>query len=65
MLNLHTKEEKIQAFIRHVLVDEYFIFFNATAEKSNKILVLELGYELCFIFNSSHPCPDLFESLLM
>ena len=51
MQNLHTKDEKIQAFIRHVLIDEYFfVFFNAAAEKSNKILVLEIGYELCFIF---------------
>ena len=48
---LLTKNEEVQTFIRHILIYQYlFISFNAAAQKSNKIVVLELGYEHSFIF---------------
>ena len=47
---MHTKNEEIQAFVRQVFIDQYFLLFlRATSQEPNQIGVLEFGYELEFI----------------
>jgi hypothetical protein len=47
---MHTKDEVIQAFVRQVFIDQYFLLLSrATSQEPNQIQVLEFGYEMEFI----------------
>jgi hypothetical protein len=49
-MQMHTKDEEIQASVRQVLIDQYFLLFlRATSQEPNQIRVLEFGYKLEFI----------------
>jgi hypothetical protein len=46
-----TEYKVVQAFIRHVLIDQHsFISFNATTKKLDKVAVLKFGNQYNFIF---------------
>jgi hypothetical protein len=50
-MQVHTKDEEIQAFVWQVFVHQYFLLFlRATPQEPNQIAMLEFGYELDFIF---------------
>ena len=47
---MQTKDEEVQAFVRHVFINKHRFFpFNATTKKLNKIPVLEFGNQFNFI----------------
>ena len=51
MWKLQTKEEEIQAFVGHILINQYLLIpLGAVSQNSHKILVLQLGYKHDFIF---------------
>jgi hypothetical protein len=57
-MQMHTKDEEIQAFVWQVFIDQYFLLFlGATSQEPNQIPVLEFGYELDFIFELSETLP--------
>ena len=55
-----TKEEVIKTFVRHILVDEYFLFFFKTkSEQLDKISVLKLclnNYLILELFFALYRC---------
>jgi hypothetical protein len=49
-MQMHTKDEEIQAFVRQVFIHQYFLLFlRAATHEPNQVTVLEFGYELDFI----------------
>jgi hypothetical protein len=57
-MQMHTKDEEIQAFVWQVFIDQYFLLFlGATSQEPNQIPVLEFGNELDFIFELSETLP--------
>jgi hypothetical protein len=50
-MQMHTKDEEIQAFVRQKFIHQYFLLFlRATSHEPNQVTVLEFSYELDFIF---------------
>ena len=50
-MQIHTKDKEVQAFVRQVFIDQYFLLsLRATSQEPNQIAVLEFGNELDFIF---------------
>ena len=48
---IQTKNEGVQAVIRHVFIHQHFLFsLNVTTKKLNKVPMLKLGNEAYFIF---------------
>jgi hypothetical protein len=57
-MQMRTKDERIQTFVRQVFIDQYFfLFLRATSQEPNQIAVLEFGYELDFVFELCETLP--------
>jgi hypothetical protein len=57
-MQMRTKDEGIQAFVRQVFIDQYFfLFLRATSQEPNQIAMLEFGYELDFVFELCETLP--------
>ena len=55
---IQTENEGVQAFVRHVFINQHFFFLlNAASKKLYKISVLKLGNQSYFIFELIQSLP--------